>query len=305
MGVKETDSIEHIDKVYTNFMMILHPDRENTQGAKALNMSREEKMQFMQLIRESYKSIIELKNKQKAYPDYEVNYDIEDVRIGLNNTQLNNINLDPNNFNSNNFNKAFQNSIERDMKSGMVDAYQRGYNNFDSRDYNDTSKVSMPSRAEIPVEKPKEFKRPEMKDNRLVEYVPQFISLGKTGINYEELGLSNISDFSTTTTGKGKLAGTDLMSVYGSNYEYWEETVKRDSNLYNKYNDSTNVGTKMQQYKGSRENIYKEPIDQRMLAAEAEQNRIQMQQEKLRRLNQSKRDEYYNEINRGMLPPPR
>ncbi len=304
MGVNEKDSIEQIDKVYTNFMMILHPDRENTQAAKALNMSRAEKMQFMQLIREAYKTIIDLKKKQTSYPDYEVEYNTEDVRINMNQMQINKV--DPNNFNSNNFNKAFQNSLERDSKSGMVDPYRNGYNQFDSgKDYNDINKVSMPTRGEITVEKPKELKRPDMKDNRLVEYVPQFISLNNSGINYEELGLSNISDFSVSTAGKGKLAGTDLMSVYGSNYEYWEETAKRDNVLYSKYTDSTSVGTKMQQFKGNRENIYKEPLDNNLLMAETEQNKIYMQQEKLRRINQSKRDEYYNEINRGMLPPSR
>lgn len=305
MGVKETDSIEQIDKVYTNFMMILHPDRENTPSSRALNMSRSEKMQFMQIIREAYRMIIDLKKKQISYPDYNIEYDTEDIRINMNKFHLNETKVDPNNFNSDHFNKAFENSLESDSKSGMEDAYKKGYNSFDNgKDYNNGSKVTMPTRVDISVEKPKEFKRPDMKDNRLVEYVPQFMSLNQ-GINYEELGLSNISDFSVSTVGKGKLAGTDLMSVYGSNYEYWEETAKRDNVLYSKYTDSTNIGTKMQQYKSTRENIYKEPIDQRMLKLEADQNKIQMQQEKLRRINQSRRDEYYNEINRGMLPPSR
>ena len=34
LGVKETDSLEHIDKVYQGFMKILHPDKANTKEAE-------------------------------------------------------------------------------------------------------------------------------------------------------------------------------------------------------------------------------------------------------------------------------
>jgi hypothetical protein len=290
MGVKETDTIEHIDNIYNNFMMILHPDRENSSSARILNMTREEKVKYMQLIRESYKNIIDLKKREMNYPDYDVSYNLEELRIS-------NVSAGEK-FDSNKFNMAFSNSIERDKKAGMTDPFNKGYNMFDSRVFDDKNVVSMPTRAELTVITPSNLQVPN-NDHRLTEF--QAIGPSQNGINYTELGLANVSDFSMSTVGKGKLEGTDLMSVYGKNYERWEDTVKRDSNLFNKFNDTSDISTKMKQIRSGREDKSVYIVDKNILEAERKQKIIDENREKLRQLTVSKRDSYFNDINRGQL----
>lgn len=307
LGVKENDSLEHIEHVYKQFMRLLHPDKAHTQEAKNLKMGKEEKLQYLQLIRTAYNSIVSAKRETK-YPDYKMEYSIDqESRINMHNG-LNE--EDAKNFNNHKFNKIFNDGLERDKKAGMTDAFGRGYGEFDmGKKFTDEGKITMPAYSgDIDVEASKIFHRPNAKDNRIVEYLPESSSFVNTGMDYQELGLTNVSDFSMITTGKGSLGGTDLMSVYGQNYEPWEKTVMRDPKLSAKFTDEGNVSQRMVQMESERGGIYDLPIDHQMMEAERVRNFAQEQQEKIRMVQKNYRDEYYNELNKGRLNdgvPPR
>lgn len=308
LGVRESDSLEEINRVYKQFMMILHPDKANTPEARSLNMSHEEKLQYLQMIRKAWKDILQVRQEQN-YPDYNVNYEIsQEMRINPKTSGLT-VN-DARNFNQNKFNQRFSDSVNRERKAGMSDPFNRGYGDFDvGKDYTREGTVTMPSySADVPVETPKVFARPDMKDNRLVEYIPDSAPLFGTSLNHQELGITSVSDFSMTISGKGSISGTDLMSVYGQNYENWEDTVSRDPILNAKFNDGSDVSKRLTQMESSRGNVYNLPIDQKMLRAEMNHNTFLNSQEKIRQQNLNKRDEYFNELNRGKLNngvPPR
>ena len=287
-------------------MKLLHPDKANTVEARSLNMGKEEKFQYMQLIRKAYMSIIDAR-KEKKYPDYKMDYKIDqDSKINLHQGLTED---DAKNFNREKFNNLFNQGLERDKKAGVTDPFGRGYGEFDiGKKFSDEGKVVMPSYShDVPIETPKVFHRPDMKDNRLVEYLPES-GFGGSGLAYQELGLTNVTDFSMTTMGKGALGGSDLMSVYGQNMEPWEHTVKRDAKLYAKFNDESNLSARMANLEKDRGGIYDLPLDQKMIQAEMERNFAMENQERIRNMNKAQRDEYYNELNKGRLNngvPPR
>jgi curved DNA-binding protein CbpA len=307
LGVKESDTLEHIEHVYKQFMKLLHPDKAHTQEARNLNMGKEEKLLYLQLIRNAYTSISSSRRETK-YPDYRMDYTIDqESKINMHSGLTED---DAKNFDEKKFNKMFNNGLQRDKKAGVTDAFGRGYEEFDmGKKFNNDGKVSMPSYSpDIDVEASKIFHRPDMKDNRLVEYLPESAAFANTGMEYLELGLTNVSDFSMTTTGKGSLGGVDLMSVYGQNYEPWENTFKRDSKLAAKFTDEGNVSQRMVQMEQDRGGIYDLPVDHKMMEAERARNFSHEQQEKIRMANKNYRDEYYNELNKGRLNdgvPPR
>ncbi len=232
LGVSETDTVDHIEHVYQQFMKLLHPDKANSQEARKLKMGKHEKLQYLEMIREAYKTIMSTK-KETNYPDYKLDYEIDqDSKIHLHNGLTED---DAKNLNKTKFNKIFIDSLERDKKAGIVDAFGRGYSEFDvGRKFSDEGPLTMPSYSEMSVETPKVFSRPDMKDNRLVEYIPESSVFSAVGMDYQELGITNVSDFSMNTSGKGALGGTDLNNAYGNNFEPWETTVKRDAKLYAK-----------------------------------------------------------------------
>jgi curved DNA-binding protein CbpA len=307
LGVKETDSLEHIESVYKKFMMLIHPDKANTKEARSLNMGKEEKIQYLQLIRGAYTNIVSSR-KETKYPDYKMEYNIDqDSKINLHQGL---VEEDTKNFDKAKFNKIFNDSLEKERKAGITDAFGRGYGEFDvGKKFSDEGKITMPAYAgDIDVEHSKIFQRPNMKDDRIVEYLPESAAFANTGMDYQELGLTNVSDFSMTTTGKGSLGGTDLMSVYGQNYEPWDKTIMRDPRLAAKFTDEGNVSQRMAQMEVDRGGIYDVPIDHKMMEAERTRNFASEQQEKMRIANKNYRDGYYNELNKGRLNdgvPPR
>jgi len=303
LGVSENDSLEHIDYVYNNLMKVLHPDRSHTLEARNLNMTQDEKNQYLQLVIKAYKTIISRK-KQMKYPDYQIDYSIEeDARINPDKSFMESGSLGGGGFNKEKFNKKFDEALERDRSAGMVDAYGRGYGDFDKgKNYSDNGKISLPSYSgDIDTTPSKIFDRPNMKDNRLVEYIPDSFIPGGGLDAYQELGLTNVSNFSMTTSGKGSLGGVDLMSAYGNNYEPWEKTVMRDPKLSAKFADTGNISKKVAQMESDRGMIYDLPIDREMIAAEKARNFALEQQEKLRMVSKNQRDEYYNELNKGRI----
>jgi len=300
LGVSKYDSIGQIEETYKKFMMLLHPDKANSVESRKLNLSMEQRSEYMSVIKNAYSEILNTRREQD-FPDYSTEYSVgQDHRI----------NKDPSlskDFNSNKFNKTFNQGQERDRSAGMTDPTNRGYGEFDSgKNYNNNNTIGSQSYSEnVSVTAPVFTTRPEIKDNKLIAYEPEFLNTGSAVGNFEELGLSNISDFSIESTGKGGLGGTDLMSVYGSNHEYWEDTVKRDSILFSKFNDSVDLSRKMESYNTGRhaEENSKEIYKKDYGVGQNEQRRkiTEDAQEKMRISNMSKRDEYYNDINRGML----
>ena len=116
-----------------------------------------------------------------------------------------------------------------------------------------------------------------------------------------ELGVSNISDFSAickTRSGKDSLFCSDLMSVYGQNNEYWEDSVARDKSLHEKFNDKTAPEKKMNSYRGERDSFDHKAIDvntQRQLDLE---EKARKQQEMIRNNYLNKVDKYYSQNSR-------
>jgi curved DNA-binding protein CbpA len=293
LGVKETDSPAEIERVFNNYVKLLHPDRAHTVEARHLGMSNEEKLQYMQILRDAYNRLMNVKRETK-YPDYVKQYTI-DKSLGINMApDLKGIKYE---FDNELFNKVFAEGLDRDKKAGIVDAYSRGYEDFDKgRNFNSTEKVAPPSYTDtIDVSKSKVFTNT---DNRIIEFAPNIFD---NGTEYQELGLTSVSNFSITTTGKTALGGSDLMAVYGQNYEPWEKVAMRDAKLQEKFSDLENVQKKMARLEGERGGIYDIPLDYNMLESERARNFALAQQEKIRMANKTYRDEYYNELNKGRL----
>lgn len=302
LGVKESDSFKHINAVYNDFLRLLHSDRSNTIEAKELNMTPEEKNKYLKLIRNAYKQIVNIR-KEINYPDYEMSYDIDkDMKINLIGTGLSVD--DATNFNNSKFNNEFNKTLERDRKVGMDDPFNRGYGEFSAgKSFVDSKEpLSLPSyNHDIPVEKPKIFAKPDMKDDRIVEHVPES-GINLSGLQHQELGIVNVSDFGMTTTGKDSIIGSDLNSVYGTNNEFWGDSIKRDSYLSNKYTDEGDIRKKLSSLESDRGMIYDMPIDEKLMSMEIDKNNLIKQQEILRKKHLDERDNYFNELNMGRLP---
>jgi DnaJ-class molecular chaperone len=302
LGCKDTDSIDHIETVYKGYVKLLHPDKANTPESKRLGMSRDEKIQYLNLVIGAFKTIKSV-HKNNEYPDYNMVYNVgQDNTIKLNNKLTKE---DAKNFSNSKFNDIFSESLQKDKESGMQDPYSRGYNNFDQgKDFseNNNGKIGMQTYSgDISVVESKNVRKHKMKDNRLKEYVPSTTVFSGSSENYQELGLTDISDFSMTIEGKGSINGTDLMSVYGKNLEPWEVTFKRDSNAFSKFTDNQDVKTKAAQIQTDRGDIYNQPIDRKMLDKEKRYVERQDRKELSRKTNLNIRDEYYNNLNMGRL----
>ncbi len=302
LGVSETDPIEKIEDAYKGFMKILHPDKAHTPEAKRLGMTQDEKMRYLNLIAESYK-IIKNTYRDRRYPDTVQTYRVDqDHTIKFNHDLTEN---DAKNFNSSKFNNIFDTGLKRDIDAGMADPFKKGYNDFDTgKDFsesNNSKVVAQTYSGTISVENSKNTKAPKMKDNRLVEYIPDTTSFFDSSVNYQELGLTNVSDFSMTIQGKGSIHGTDLMSAYGNNMEPWEHTVRKDAALYAKYNDDEDVASKSNKIKTDRANIYNLPVDKN-IDDDLNKYSERMKKREIKRLsNMGVRDEYYNSLNQGRL----
>lgn len=300
LGVKESDSMEQIESVYRNFVKILHPDKDS----KSLKMTKQEQIKYFNLIKYAYKTIKDIKTKieEKELPDYNMSYEVSnDFTINFNNGLTKE---DADNFSSSKFNQMYEQSLIRDQQAGMANPFSRGYNEFDAgKDYTKTGNVNnVPSYAgDISVENSKNVQRPNMKnENKLTEYLPKSCDLGSTTcLSYEELGLTNVSDFSMSMS--GGIEGYDLMSVYGRNSEPWEDTFKRDEKMYSRYMDNEDVFSKANKLQSNRSNIYNEPIDKKIMKMEKKHNRMMEENEKLKRDYMNKRDEYYDNLNMGRL----
>lgn len=257
LNVSPNDSTEHIENVCRNYIKLLHPDKAHTSDAKRLGMSESEKREFLEMIHHAYEKIMELRSKEQYYPDYKMDYKVEkDFRI----KKTVDYSDHSSGFNSQKFNEDFEKKKLKNQKNGLVDAYERGYNVFDKgKDYSDdnkqTIKAQQYSMSGIDTSSKMETHVPDMKDGRLVEYSYEDMAMNDDYKNeYYNYDLTHISDFSMTTSGKCGIGGTDLMKAYGKNFENWEDTIKRDTNIYNKYSDNTDVSKKMLRFEVERNN---------------------------------------------------
>lgn len=305
LGVSENDSMENIDKVYKNFVKLLHPDKSNT--SNNIGMNKQEQIKYFNLIKYAYKTIKDLRTKtnnlEKNYPDYNPSYNVStDYTINFNYGLTEE---DAKNFNPNKFNDVYDQSIKRDENAGMSNPFSRGYSDFDfGKDYNSSGNVTrIPSYAgDLSVEESKNVQKRNMKnDNKLIEYLPTTSVFGNSDLSYEELGLTNVSDFSMSSGRKGGLDGFDLMSVYGKNHEPWENTFKRDEKMYSKFLDNEDIFSKANKIQSERGNIYNLPIDKNIMKMEKRHNKIMENDDRARREFLYKRDEYYDNLNMGRL----
>jgi hypothetical protein len=157
----------------------------------------------------------------------------------------------------------------------------------------------MPAYSATEAVTPLVVTKPKMKNGELIAYVPEIL---EDVSNFHELGISNVSNFSMVVSGKNSLNGTDLMTAYGSNNEIWEDSVKRDKNLYNKFNDKTDIKSKSESL--VQERRVEAPLDPKIKEHEAKLALAQLTQDKLRQIKQSDSDRFYASINRLAIDRP-
>lgn len=304
LGVKEDDSLSDITKVYKNLMRILHPDKSNTSGYQELNLSIEKRIEAFRNVKNAYTNILKYR-KESQYPDYNLDYFIEqELKQNLQNTDYTVQDTTPENFNVNIFNNKFSGEKELHEKNGMADPYSRGYEMFSTKNMNDSGPVKIQPRKAIDVSTPKTFS-----SNEIVNYLPKeaAVLLGETSsIGYQELGITTVDDFSMVTGScKGKLCGSDLMSVYGKNKENWEDSVSKNKQLFDRYNDDTDLTKKMNSIQGSRAGIYSEPLDKDIQKKIDEDIETAKMMENIRQRNLQKVEGYYTNYTKGQITLPR
>ena len=85
--------------------------------------------------------------------------------------------------------------------------------------------------------------------------------------------------------------------------------LKGNAGIYFRPNNNTEISlSSLASLESSRGQIYDLPIDQRMMKAEMEHNTLLTSQERMRQMQQNKRDTYFNELNKGRIGngvPPR
>jgi curved DNA-binding protein CbpA len=307
LGVTNNDSMAEITSEYKRLLRILHPDKHLTQEARKLGWSVEDKNIAFQKVQKAYKKItLERKYIENThdYPDVYHGYDINSDYT-INNDTL----LDPNNFNQASFNKFFDEKRKKAEIDGLKDPFSIGYNSFGRNQDEYQSIKNGQGRPDISVEKTPKLSVPEMHNGRLVCRDPykcaeEIVAVGKTiggALSGYELGVSNISDFSTTCkarSGKDSLICADLMSVYGNNNEYWADSVARDKELFNKFNDDTRVEKKMNSYLGQRDTFDPKSIDENTQYQLFKEQEKMKQEERMRAAYLSRTDKYYTNNSR-------
>jgi curved DNA-binding protein CbpA len=265
LGLKESSTLVEIKNSYKNLIKLLHPDKPLTLAAKQAGWTLEEKNRAFIEVQEAYEYLIKLHAYETNYPDVNIDYEIDSNFVVHNSTSL-----DPGNYNQDTFNKYFNEKKQQDLLNGFEDPYSKGYdmfnsgaNNAESDDYK-RIKSGM-GRAEISVEVNPKLVQRDLHNGELTkhQYFADFNCQSNGSFNATELGKSSISDYSLTIS-KGTVPctyGSDLMAVYGTNHEPWEDSVRRDTELYNKYSDTTRVEKRLSKQINERENTnFNDPL---------------------------------------------
>ena len=263
LGVQENDSLAQITATYRTMIKMLHPDRGLTIEARRLGWTDDEKNLAFIAVQDAYKTIVNERkyiDKQNNMPDYNLEYDIESDYT--NHVQQK---IDPRNFDQSAFNQLFEIERQRDIEQGFEDPYNRGYEMFSNVNTQEHDLIRKgQGRQDIPVSVNQKRVPHKMDNGALVKYNylddQNCIKTGSCPVM--ELGLTNINDFSVKIgSGSASLAGSDLMSVYGQDTEYWEDSVKKDQQLYNKYSDETRPEKKMNNHLSERDSFNFKEID--------------------------------------------
>lgn len=238
IGVSKYDSLDDITFVYKKLALTLHPDKMLTAEDIAKGWTEEEKNKAFLIVSDAYTQIVK---EKKAYTNaptskqiYENDYFIDGNRE----------------FNAEKFNREFEEKIKNEN-----DPYKKGYV-FNTRNVSN-GPIGSQHYTEM-----SDIKADEQKKGTIMEYTyhDPFLndlyvdtSMNSNSLHCTELGLSNITDFSSKI---GNMMGTDLMSVYKDNNEIWENTFKTSSEI-NKFNDTNNINVNMNKLKEQRENEIK------------------------------------------------
>ncbi len=243
-------------------------------------------------------------SKGKGHTTRDDIYNEFDIENGLNKSTVKSFPV-IDKFNQDKFNEFFEHNKRKQQEDGFDDPFNRGYNDMFkpmSTEESNLIKSSL-SRPDISVQTPSILKRPDMKDGRIVSYgIRENFLLSEPSVGYAEIGLSNVEDFSITVGGISSdcIHGSDLMAVYGQNYEYWEDSVKRDKNIYDKYNDTLAPEKKMNSHLSERSNLSYEPDLEIQREIDLE-NKRKEKLEELRKYQAKKEDNYYIARNGGRL----
>lgn len=275
LGVPTNASIHQINTAYRNLILQLHPDKKSK-----IKWSNDERKEAFLRVRKAYKDITKNYNF-KDVPEYNLEYQDWDQ---IAKPQL----TTENNFDLNGFNQMFEQQKQKIEQAGMSDPYSVGYKEFNNK-FKDPKKHLQSLNSEPKIKKhtlPKQQKQ-------IVLTTPQ--TQQNTNNNCYEFGLTNVSDFGITTQSKNGLSGSDLGSVYQDS-EYWEETFNRHQKLKQKYNDTTDISSKMKkmEFDRSQLNINQEYKKAKELER-IEKEKIARQFEKTRTV-QMKKDEFFKQI---------
>jgi hypothetical protein len=294
LGVDPTITDEELKNEYSRLIKLLHPDKPLTTEAIKQGWTPESKLDAYFAVKNAYANILQLRqvSVENKYPDYNMDYNIDsDFTIPMDEI------IDPKE-NMELFNLKFAKQRELDIKNGFEDPFNKGYSQFDNvRDYNDTKAIkNIPARADISVVKdPIVEKRSE--DLIVRDYFSDYNCYGSSSFvnNGYQLGASSVGDFSIIDM-KGSVPtsfGTDLMAVYGANYEYWEDTVKRNEKIYEKYQDTSSVTRKMNSALNSRDDTVFSEYDPEMEDIRKQYEEQKILVENARKLQLMKEQQYY------------
>jgi curved DNA-binding protein CbpA len=288
LGVSENDDLRTINAVYRTLITALHPDKSLTQNAIRLGWTNEEKLTAFITVKKAYDTIAK-KHKPINVPDFAVNYNVEEEftieQMVGGNGKVDNAT----------FNRQFNEYQEKIAKSGYADPYASGYQDlFKPMTEEEIRMIKSGQRPEIKVTTTEQIRR----DDAAISNQQLALTVNDVNItnNFTELGLTKINDFSFSTAScKNQFCGTDLKAAYGQNNEYWEDTVRRNTEISSKYNDTTKVDNKMNNFMSERETVTFDPNIERQIQQE-EYNRKKMEQ--LRQLKQKQTDNFYNKISK-------
>lgn len=298
LGVKNTDTLDTIHKVYKKYITALHPDKALTTEAKKLGWTVESKFEAFTEVKDAYEKILILRKESKC-PDYNIDYYIDEELKTRLSTTFKQEDTRPENYNKDKFNKNFEIEKKKHEENGFIDPFAKGYEGFGRTSEEDAKAILRGSgRAEVPIPKQYNLEKPKLtEEGRLVVAVPketQAFGLPTHNIPFSELGLTTVTNFSIKSTCKGGLCGTDLVSAY-SNNEYWEDSVKRDPDLYKKYTDTTDPAKLISK---RTEKVDFDPIIQQQINAEKEKEE---KMEELRRTYLKQQDLYYDRVSTGRI----
>ncbi len=314
LGTSSDADLQTIDKAYKKLILKLHPDKKLSEQAKKMGWTEQDKLEAFENVRKAYAFIKGHKKKMdKRVPDYDMPYNVEsDYKIG--NPEA--MGLDPKEVAKNPamFNQQFDRHKKKQEMDGFGNPMDIGYshifkNGLTEEEKQNEIKMIRAGQArpniDVPIN-PKQQKIKTNPDGTIVRHNPldkNSFALVSNNLGFSELGIKHIGDFSVTVqSSKNSLSGSDLMAVYGSNKEYWEDSFMRDKELAAKFTDTTQVDKKLNIYQNERNGFDAKTVDPQIMRQLNEEERRYALMEKARIKNQMTQDQYYNQRFIGDIP---